>query len=120
MKKINTGNQIRTGAIISYIAIFVSTLSALLYTPWMKNQIGDSHYGLYTLVGSLIAIFMMDFGLSSSVTRFVAKYRAENDEKSINDIFGYVIKLYVVIDIIIFGSIFYILSIIVIQSQLCS
>lgn len=102
MKKINTGSQIRTGAIISYVAIFVSTLSALLYTPWMKNQIGDSHYGLYTLVGSLIAIFMMDFGLSSSVTRFVAKYRAENDEKSINDIFGYVIKLYVVIDIIIF------------------
>lgn len=102
MKKINTGSQIRTGAIISYAAIFVSTLSALLYTPWMKNQIGDSHYGLYTLVGSLIAIFMMDFGLSSSVARFVAKYRAENDEKSINDIFGYVIKLYVVIDIIIF------------------
>lgn len=102
MKKNNTGSQIRTGAIISYVAIFVSTLSALLYTPWMKNQIGDSHYGLYTLVGSLIAIFMMDFGLSSSVTRFVAKYRAENDGKSINDIFGYVLKLYVVIDIIIF------------------
>ena len=101
MRKKNPSSQIRTGAIISYIAIVVSTLSALLYTPWMKNQIGDSHYGLYTLVGSLIAIFMMDFGLSSSVTRFVAKYRAENDERSINDVFGYVMKLYIVIDIMI-------------------
>jgi len=101
MKTENAGRQIRTGAMISYVAIFVSVLAALIYTPWMKDQIGDSHYGLYTLAGSLIAIFLMDFGLSSTITRFVAKYRAENDRQSINDVVGYVIKLYIIIDIVI-------------------
>ena len=95
----NSMNQIKSGALISYFAIGISIVSALLYTPWMKNQIGDSNYGLYTLVSSLISIFLMDFGLGTSVTRFVAKYRAENNQKSIRDTLGYVFKLYLLIDI---------------------
>lgn len=101
MKKINKGQQIKVGAIISYLAIFISTISALLYTPWMKEQIGDANYGLYTLVGSLITIFLMDFGLSTAVTRFISKYRAENNDKAIRDVLGYVFKLFFTIDVII-------------------
>ena len=94
-------SQIKSGAIISYAGIIISTVASLLYTPWMKNQIGDANYGLYTLVGSLVAIFMMDFGLSTSVTRFISKYRAENNEIQINNVMGYVFKLYIAIDIVI-------------------
>lgn len=100
--KNNVNRQIKSGAVISYFAIAISIISALLYTPWMKNQIGDANYGLYTLITSLISIFLMDFGLGTSVTRFVAKYRAENKEKLIADVLGYVLKLYLAIDIIIF------------------
>lgn len=101
MKSFNKSQQIKIGAIISYFAIFVSTVSALLYTPWMKNMIGDANYGLYTLVGSLITIFLMDFGLSSAVTRFISKFRAENDDIAIRDVLGCVFKLYIIIDLII-------------------
>lgn len=94
-------SQIKSGAIISYAGIIISTVASLLYTPWMKNQIGDANYGLYTLVGSLVAIFMMDFGLSTSVTRFISKYRAENNEMQINNVMGYVFKLYIAIDVVI-------------------
>lgn len=94
-------SQIKFGAIISYAGIIISTVASLLYTPWMKNRIGDANYGLYTLVGSLIAIFMMDFGLSTSVTRFISKYRAENNEMQINNVMGYVFKLYIAIDVVI-------------------
>lgn len=94
-------SQIKSGAIISYAGIIISTVASLLYTPWMKNQIGDANYGLYTLVGSLVALFMMDFGLSTSVTRFISKYRAENDEMQINNVMGYVFKLYIAIDVVI-------------------
>ena len=101
MKTINKGQQIKIGAVISYFAIFVSTVSALLYTPWMKDQIGDANYGLYTLVGSLITIFLMDFGLSTAVTRFISKYRAENNNAAIRDVLGYVFKLFIIIDLVI-------------------
>lgn len=94
-------SQLKLGAFISYAGIIISTVVSLLYTPWMKNQIGDANYGLYTLVGSLVAIFIMDFGLSTSVTRFISKYRAENNDLQINNVMGYVFKLYFIIDLII-------------------
>lgn len=99
--KQNNNSQIKSGAIISYLGIIISTIASLLYTPWMKNHIGDANYGLYTLVGSLVAVFMMDFGLAASVTRFISKYKAENNVMQINNVMGYVFKLYIVIDVVI-------------------
>lgn len=99
--KQNNNSQIKSGAIISYLGIIISTVASLLYTPWMKNHIGDANYGLYTLVSSLVSIFMMDFGLGTSVTRFISKYRAENNEMQINNVMGYIAKLYIAIDVVI-------------------
>lgn len=93
--------QIKAGAIISYIAIGVSLLSGLLYTPWMVKQIGVSDYGLYTLATSLISIFIIDFGISEAVSRFISKYNAEGDQKKVNDFLGLIYKLYIIIDILI-------------------
>ena len=96
------GKQIKLGAIISYIAIFINIAAMLIYTPWMKNQIGMENYGLYTLAHSFITMFLMDFGIGSSVARFVAKYRAEGDLEAANNLVGMVYKLFILIDAIIF------------------
>ncbi len=94
-------NQIRNGAFISYLAIIINIVATLLYTPWMVQKIGKSDYGLYTLAISLISIFLMDFGIGSVVTRFVAKYKVDNDTKSINNLLGIVFKLFIIIDFVI-------------------
>ena len=57
----NSGKQIKIGAILSYVAIFINILSALIYTPWMLSHIGDSDYGLFTLAHSVITLFLLDF-----------------------------------------------------------
>ena len=49
-------NQIKQGAIISYIAIFFNIAAGLIYTPWMVGQIGVSDYGLYALIGAFLYI----------------------------------------------------------------
>lgn len=95
-------NQYYFGAIISYFAIVFNVVAGLIYTPWMVGKIGQSDYALYTLATSFISIFLMDFGLSSAVSRFVAKYRAEGQEEKANKLLGIVTKLYLVIDAIIF------------------
>ena len=94
-------SQVKMGAFISYFALGISIITGLLYTPWMVHQIGQSNYGLYTLATSLINIFLLDFGLGSAVSRFVAKYRAEQNQKAINSIVGVIYKLYITIDIIV-------------------
>lgn len=102
MKHIDSNKQIKLGALFSYIAIGFNIVSGLLYTPWMVRSLGQSDYGLYTLASSLISMFLLDFGISSAVTRFVSKYKAEEDQESVNNFLGLIYKLYFIIDIVIF------------------
>ena len=98
----NNSKQIKAGALLSYFAIAFNMISGLIYTPWMISQIGQSNYGLYTLATSLITLFVMDFGMSAAVSRFVSKYRAEGNQQAVNNFLGIVYKLYLLIDGIIF------------------
>ena len=98
----NSSKQIKIGAIISYISIVVNIVAGLLYTPWMIDKIGESDYGLYTLANSLITLFLIDFGLSAAVSRYLATYRAEGKEEAANRFLGAVYKLYLIIDSVIF------------------
>ncbi len=96
-------SQIKMGAAISYLALALNTVTGLVYTPWMVDKIGQADYGLYSLTTSLIAIFMLDFGLGSAVSRFVSKYRAEGNQQAANNIIGLIYKLYIGIDVVIFA-----------------
>lgn len=104
--KIRKLSQLKIGALISYFTMGFSIFAGLVYTPWMVSKIGQADYGLYTLANSLIAIFMLDFGLSSAVSRFVSKYRAEGRTQDVNDILGIVYKLFIIIDLFILVVLF--------------
>jgi len=98
----NSKSQFKIGAAMSYFSIAFNIIAGLIYTPWMIDQIGQSDYGIYTLATSLISLFLMDFGLSSATSRFVAKYRAEGKEEEITFFLESVYKLYLLIDCLIF------------------
>lgn len=78
-------NQLKAGSILSYVGLALNMLAGLLYTPWMINSIGKEDYGLYTLALSVISIFVFDFGIGQAVTRFVAKYLAEDNQEKANN-----------------------------------
>ena len=95
-------NSIKSGAIISYISIVVNILISLIYTPWMIREIGMSDYGIYSLIISFLSYFLLDFGLGSSISRFIAKYRADNDKEGIDKMFSVTTFVYIFLDIVIF------------------
>ena len=68
-------NQIKTGAIISYISLFVNIITGLVYTPWVINSIGKENYGLYSLAMSVITLFVFDFGLGGLMQAMGRDYR---------------------------------------------
>jgi O-antigen/teichoic acid export membrane protein len=94
-------SQLQSSALITYFAIAINIVAGLIYTPWIIEQIGKNDYGLYILVNSLIALFMMDFGLSSATARYIAKYRAENKQEELEKFLNIVYRLYIIIDAII-------------------
>ena len=101
-------NQIKVGALISYLALFLNIVTGLLYTPWMINTIGKADYGLFTLAMSVISLFVFDFGLGSAITRFVSKFLAEGRQDKVDSLLGLVFKLY------LFGDLLILLSLVVI------
>ena len=91
-------NQLGIGAILSYAAIAANILLGIVYTPWMIDAIGQSDFGLYTLANSLISLFLIDIGLGTAASRYVAKYRAQGREELIPGLLGTVYKLYLILD----------------------
>ena len=93
--------QITKGAAISYLALLVNIAFSLFYYPWMVSKVGEANYGLYNLAISLISLFMFDFGLSTAVSRFVAKYAAERRQDYADEFVGAVYKIYFAIDLLL-------------------
>ena len=91
-------NQVRAGAIVSYITIFFNIISGFIYTPWLINRLGQSDYAIYTLVTSVMTYFVLDFGMGAAITRFITKYRVNNEPEKVNNLLGVTTKLYLTID----------------------
>ena len=96
-------NQLRSGAILTYVAIIINIIVGLVYTPFMLRTLGQSEYGLYSLANSVIAyLTVLDLGFGNAIIRYTAKYRAENKNKEQQEMFGMFLVLYSIIGFIAF------------------
>lgn len=97
-------NQLKAGVVLNYVVIFLNTVVGLLYTPYMLRMMGQSEYGLYSLVASVIAyLTVLDLGFGNAIVRYTAKFRAEKKTEKQYEMFGMFFLLYLVIGIIAFG-----------------
>lgn len=101
-----SSKNLKLGGILSYIGIAVTIITGFIYTPLMINNIGKSNYALFTLAMSFISFFILDFGISAAITRYVSIYKVNNEEHKINDFLGITIKLFLIIDFIIMVILF--------------
>ena len=102
--------QRKIGIGLSYINILLNAVLGFVYVPILLYYIGKNEYGLYQLVGSLIAYFsVMDFGMTAAVTRFYTKYKALNDRIGMENILAIAIYGFLGVTIIclIIGCLLY-------------
>lgn len=103
LEKKHSSSQLRIGAILNYAIIVLNTVVGLLYTPYMLRMMGQSEYGLYSIVASVISyLTILDLGFGNAIIRYTAKYRAENKVKEQYEMFGMFFVLYSVIGVISF------------------
>lgn len=97
-------NQIKAGVILNYVIIFLNIAIGLLYTPYMLRTMGQSEYGLYSLVASIISyLTVLDLGLGNAIVRYTAKFRAEHKQTEQYEMFGMFLVIYTIIGIIAFS-----------------
>lgn len=93
--------QLKAGVLLSYLTLALSNIIALVYTPFMLRLMGQSEYGLYSLVASVVAyLTILDFGFGNAIVRYTAKYRAESREEEQSSLFGMFLAMYIGIGII--------------------
>lgn len=69
----------------NWLAYIVSGAVAIFLTPFVVHRLGNTGYGIWTLVLSLTGYFgLLDFGIRSSVGRFVARYMALDEPESVS------------------------------------
>ena len=76
-------NEVKIGALLSYLLIFLNSFYGLVIAPYVLGTIGNSEYGVYKTIASMTAsVSVLEFGLSGTLQRYLAKYRALKDDKS--------------------------------------
>ena len=94
-------NQLRTGVLLSYLNLGISFLIPIFYTPLMLRMLGQAEYGLYSLANSTIAyLSLLRFGFGTTIIRYIAKYRAEGDQKKVQETYGFFLLLYSAIGVV--------------------
>ena len=97
-------NQRKAGAILSYGIIGLTNLVGLLYTPYMLRMMGQSEFGMYSLVASVVAyLTILDLGFGNTVVRYTAKFRAQGKEEQQESMFGMFTVLYIGIGLVALG-----------------
>ena len=101
-------NQIKSGAILGYINMAVNLFVSLIYTKILLSHLGQSEYGLYALVASVIGyLSVLDMGFGNAMIRFISRSKAKNDdptnigENKINGVFLFLYSIIGIISLII-------------------
>lgn len=88
-------NQLKVGVILAYINLAIGSIIPFFYTPVMLRILGQSEYGLFSLSNSVIGyLSLLNLGLGSTIIRYIAKFRAENDKESVQNVLGFMLLVY--------------------------
>ena len=72
--------RVLRGTVSNYLGRLVVLGTGFLLTPFILSQLGQTTYGLWVLVGSLVTYgSLLDFGFSGAVIKYVAEYRARGE-----------------------------------------
>lgn len=85
----NNNKQIAKNTLFMYLRMGVTMLVGLYVSRVVLQQLGVEDYGLYNVIGGIIAMFSFINGSMVNVsTRFITVYLAKNDIKMLNNIFS--------------------------------
>lgn len=94
-------DQRKIGVLLTYVSEIVAIATGLIYTPVMLRLLGQSEYGLYQLVYSVVSyLSLLSFGFSSAYIRFYSRYKVAQDDRGIARLNGMFLTIFAGISVI--------------------
>ena len=95
-------NQRKAGVILSYISMGLNAIIGFVYIPILLMFLSKEQYGLYQLVGSMVAyLTIMDFGLANTTVRYYSQLLAKKDIIGQENLLAIMLRLYTGISFLI-------------------
>jgi len=99
---LDVSKQLLRNTVAGWFEMLVLLVSTIIVTPLLIARLGKEGYGVWMLVGQVIAyLAILDLGVGSSVGRFVAKYEAGKDYPRLSRIVNSAICLFLVSSVLI-------------------
>lgn len=98
-----TGSRlIAANTFFSYSRTLISIVLALFSSRWVLEELGTVDFGLYSLIGSILAIVIfLNKVLANGDARFFAIGIGKNDQTELNKVFNTLLSLHITIPFIV-------------------
>src|SRR5215468_7962119 len=81
----------------NWLAFAVTAAVGFVLAPYMVSRLGDSQYGLWVLVGSLVGYLgLLDLGVRGAVTVYVARHHGTGDDRAASRIVSSALFLFAI------------------------
>ncbi len=88
-------SELKAGSVFNFIRIGMRVGVGLLMIPYLLRCLGPENYALLALVGGIMGYFaLLDFGLSPTVTKYVAEKVALRDREAEASLIGQCVYLF--------------------------
>lgn len=88
-------NQLKSGAVLSYLVIAIQVLAGLLFVPLALRILGQAEYGLYELSVSIIAYLnLLTLGFAGAYMRFYFRFHTSGDHEGVARLNGLFMLVY--------------------------
>ena len=95
-------NQRKIGAILSYVVIALNMIVGIVYTPFLIRKLGQSEYGLYSIIHSVILyLTVMDMGFGNAIIIYTSRYLNQNNKEKQDKLHGMFFIIYCVIGVLV-------------------
>ena len=82
-------NQLKAGILLSYISNGISVVIQVVYMPIMIRLLGQSEYGLYTLVSGVVSyLSLFSLGFAGAYLRFFSRFNQKKDRNGLASLNG--------------------------------
>ena len=85
----------------SWFSLAVNIVVGIFLSPFILHRLGDVAFGIWVLIFSLTGFYgIFDFGIRSSIIRYVSKYTATRDQDELNGLINTALFTYTCVGIL--------------------
>lgn len=100
--------RVFSNTLSNYAGKIVTLGVGFFLTPFLVHQLGPATYGLWILVGSVVAYgALLDLGIAAAITKYIAEHRARSEPEQAQALVSTAVTLYVAL-----GALVIVLSVI--------